>query len=159
MHSKTIEMLDRLEKASWFSRVGIKDGPSAAVVASWPEAIEYCSSPEWEDLQLEASNQFCERIAERSRERWRVWNETVREVNKVATPLVDRKIATVIRENSLPKFFRIQVNHDICSLCMENEYADICPPSLFTRLAYWYIGGHFPCGWWGAYPEGKVIVY
>lgn len=159
MHFTTVEMLNRLEKAAWFARIGIKEGPSAAVVMSWPEAIEYCSSPEWEDLQLEASNQFCEHLAERSRERWRVWNETVQQVKKVAIPLVDRKIATIVRENSLPKIFGVQVRHAIIGVCMESEYADTSPPGLFTRLAYWYVGGHFPCGWWGAYPDGKLVVY
>jgi len=152
-------MLDRLEKAAWFSRVGMKEGYSAAVVSSWPEAIECCRAPEWEDLQLECLNQFRELIAERSKERLNQWNGILAKVKKLTEPLVDRKISRVVRDNNLPKFFAIQVKWDILLLCMESEYADICPPSLFTRLAYWYIGGHFPCGWWGAYPDGKVVVY
>jgi len=54
MNSRTIATLNRLEKASWFSRVGINEGSSAAVVRSWPEAIEHCDSSAWEDLQGEA---------------------------------------------------------------------------------------------------------
>lgn len=152
-------MLGRLERASWFSRVGMKEGFNSAVVSSWPEAIEYCGAPEWEDLQLEALNQFRERIAKHSMQRLNQWNGTVREVKKITRPLVERKIAAVLRENDLPKIFEIQVNHDAMCSCMEAEYGDICPPGFFTRMAYWYIGGHFPCGWWGAYPDGKLVVY
>ena len=159
MHSRTIEMLDRLEEASWFSRVGMDKGAGIPVVASWPEAIECCRSFEWEDVQLEASNQFCECLAERSRDRFQLWNETVREVNKAIGPLVDRKIATTVRENGLPKLFRAQVNRDMRGICMETEYADVCPPRLFGQMARWYIGGHFPCSWSGPFPEGKLVVY
>jgi hypothetical protein len=34
MHSRTIETPGRLEKASWFSRVGINEGSGVAVVTS-----------------------------------------------------------------------------------------------------------------------------
>jgi hypothetical protein len=69
MHPRTIATLDRLEKASWFSRVGINEGSAIVLVASWLAAIEQCSSFEWEDLRLVALNQYRVRIAERSSER------------------------------------------------------------------------------------------
>jgi hypothetical protein len=159
MHSRTVAMLDRLEKASWFSRVGIQEGSSAAVVTSWPEAIAQCGSIEWEDLQGEALNQYCECIARHSQERFRLWNDTVDEVKKITQPLVGRKIAAVVHEHNLPEIFNVQVNYDITGLCMEAEYADVCPPGFFTSIAQWYVDGHFPCGWWGAFPQGKLVVY
>jgi hypothetical protein len=159
MHSRTITTLDRLEKASWFSRVGVKEGSRAAVVTSWPEAIEQCSSYEWEDLRLDALNQYRLCIAERSMERLRLWNDTVDEVKKITGPLVDRKIVAIVREYALPEIFRILVRGDMTLLCMESEYADVCPPGFFTNIGYWYVNGHFPCGWWGVFPQGKLVVY
>jgi hypothetical protein len=159
MHSRTIATLDRLEKASWFSQVGVNAGSSAVVVRSWPEAIEYCDSSAWEDLQGEALNRYREFIAHRSKERWRLWSDTVREVKKLTKPFVGHKIAVIIREKGLPEIFNIQVNHDITGLCMEAEYADMCPPGLFTRIGYWYLNGHFPCGWSGVFPQGKPVIY
>jgi hypothetical protein len=82
MHSKTIAILDRLEKISWFSRVGINEGSTALVVTAWPAAIEHCDSFEWEDLQGEAMNRYRECIARCSTQRLRLWNKTVDEVNK-----------------------------------------------------------------------------
>jgi hypothetical protein len=159
MHSRTIATLDRLEKAFWFSRVGINEGSSAAVVSSWPEAIEHCDSSEWEDLQGEELNQYRECIARRSKERLQLWNDTVDEVKKITRPLVARKIAAVVREHALPEIFKIQVNWDITGFCMESEYADVCKPGFFTGIGYWYVKGHFPCGWSGAFPQGKLVIY
>jgi len=159
MHSRTIETLGRLETASWFSRVGINEGSGVAVVTSWPQAIQHCNSDEWEDLLRVAMNQYREFIAHRSKERLHLWNGLVDEVKKITRPLVDRKTAAVIRENDLPKIFRIQVNYDITGICMEAEYADMCPPGFFTSIGHWYINGHFPCGWRGVFPQGKQVIY
>ena len=67
MHSRTIAILDQLEKASWFSRVGVNEGSAIIVVTCWPDAIEQCSSFEWEDLRLHVSNRDRECIARRQR--------------------------------------------------------------------------------------------
>jgi hypothetical protein len=160
MHSRTIATLDRLEKASWFSRVGIKEGYDVAVVRSWSEAIYHCGSLAWEDCQLDAQNQYSAYLAQRSNKLWhRRWNDTVDEVKKTTRPLVDRKIATVVRDNNLPEVFKGQVNCAIIGFCMESEYADVCPPGFYTNLGHWYLNGHFPCGWWGMFPAGKLVVY
>jgi hypothetical protein len=74
MHFRTMATLDRLEKASWFSRVGINEGFSVAVVRTWSEAIYHCGSSAWEDLQGEALNQYREYIAHRSKDRLQLWN-------------------------------------------------------------------------------------
>jgi hypothetical protein len=128
-------------------------------VTSWSEAIEHCDSSAWEDLQGEALNQYREFIAHRSKERLRLWNDTVDEVKKITRPLVGRKISAVVQESNLPEIFSIQVNHDITGLCMEAEYADVCPPGFFTSIGYWYVNGHFPCGWQGVFPLGRFMIY
>src|ERR1700712_4001252 len=159
MHPRTIETLDRLEEASWFSRVGINEGSGVTLVASWPEAIKHCDTDEWEDLELEVMNQYREFIAYHSPERLNLWNGIVEEVRKIKRPLGERKTASVIHENSLPKIFKISVNHDILGICMEAEYADMCPSGFFTCLYPWYLKGHFPCGWRGVFPQGTLVVY
>jgi hypothetical protein len=161
MHPRTLAALKELEKASWFSRVGIKkDSTTALVLASWREAIEHCGSFEWEELCLEAMNQYCERLAERSAERWNHWNEIVAAVKKFTVPLVNRKIEAVVREHDLPEIFGFQVQFDITALCMEGEYSDVYPPGFFADNGYWYVNGHFPCGWsGGVFPKGRLVVY
>jgi hypothetical protein len=164
MQPWTIGTLVKLAEAAWFSRVGVQedaeDGETAIVVTSWPEAMEHAKSHEWELLRKEALARYCTRVADRSMERWRLFSDIHREVNKFTDPLVARKIAAVVREHNLPKIFEAQVRSDIAALCIESEYADVYPPSFFAANAYWYVHGHFPCGWRGDFPpKGQLVVY
>ena len=39
---------------------------------------------------------------------------------------------------------------------------DIFSDGFFRKLAFWYLQGHFPCGWKGKYsefPNGKLVVF
>lgn len=160
MHPRTVATLEKLDKADWFSRVGVQDTTSAAIVlSSWEEAIEYCSSIEWENLCLEAANQYCERLAERSKDRFNQWNDIVNEIKKTTEPFAHRKIEAVMKEFDLPKVFEDTVRWDVLHVCMEAEYADIYPPGFYAGQAYWYVKGHFPCGWDGSFPSGKLIIF
>lgn len=159
MHPRTVATLDELEKAHWFSAVGLDDTSAAIVLSSWDEAVQHCSSIEWENLTLEAANQLHLRILERSKVRFNNWNDVVEAVKPAATDLVDRMTRDVVARFSLPKVFVDTVRWDVLHLCMEAEYADICPPGFFASQAYWYKRGRFPCGWEGEFPEGKLIIY
>jgi hypothetical protein len=159
MHPRTIVTLQELENAVWFSQVGVKDTEGAVVLSSWQEAVTHCGSIEWENLCLEAANQYRERLLERSKERFEKWNEIASEIRKITAPLVSLKIKPVIQDHSLPKAFENAVRWDILHLCMESEYADVYPPGFFAGNAYWYAKGHFPCGWKGVFPDGMPIIY
>ncbi len=159
MHPRTADALNDLDQADWFSRVGVKDTEVAIVLDSWPDAIEQCSDLEWQDLGIHAANQLCERILERSKERFQRWNDICIEMKKTTEPFVRKKIAAVVREFELPPIFEHSVQWDILHLCMEAEYADVFPPAYYASQAYWYVNGHFPCGWQGDFPDGMLIIY
>jgi hypothetical protein len=159
MKDQTLVALSKLREAEWFSAVGNQDTDAAIVLQSWKEAVESFSSPQWRDLLLEASNRYTEKIASRARERFRQWNDVVREVKKISVPLVEAKTERVAKENQLPKTFQNVVNWDILHVAMESEYSDIYPSGFFASQAYWYVRGHFPCGWSGSFPDGKLIIY
>lgn len=160
MHPRTEATLAKLEEAHWFSRVGVQDTETAIVVSSWQEAMTYCDSAETKNLWLEAANQYRLRLVERSKDRFRQWNEIAGVMRPIVTSFVSRKIEAVVRENSLPKVFEHQVRWEMIHLCMECEYADVYPPGFFASHAYWYVSGHFPCGWQGRFPkDGKLVVY
>jgi hypothetical protein len=127
--------------------------------SSWPEAVESCSSPEWEDLCLEAANQYRERLIERSLARYAKWNDVVLAIKPLTQALVREKTKDVIARNNLPEVFLQTVDCDILHLCMEAEYADVFPPGFYASQAYWYVKGHFPCGWRGAFPQGRLVIY
>jgi hypothetical protein len=159
MDPRTIATLGELDKAHWFSRVGVRDAATATVLASWQGAIAHCSSIEWENLCLEMANQYRERLFERSKERFEMWNGIVNELKKTTRLFVRRKIEPVIREHKPPKVFEDTVQWDILHVCMEAEYADVYPPGFYASLASWYIKGHFPCGWQGVFPRGMQVIY
>jgi len=159
MNPRVEATLGQLEKSDWFARVGVKDAAAAIVLSSWREAIEHCSSIEWENLCMEASNQYRMRLLEKSQERYNQWNELVDQLKPVTEALVRRKIEAVVRVNDLPKVFEDTVHWDILGVCMEAEYADVYPPGYYASQAYWYVKGHFPCGWEGDFPNGKIIIF
>jgi hypothetical protein len=159
MHPRTQAMLDHLDKADWFSRVGVKDTQSAIVLSSWPKAMAACASVEWQNLCIGAANQYRARLRERSKERFGQWNDIVDQLKPVTIPFVRRKIEVVVREHDLPEIFEGMVQWDILHICMEAEYADVYPPGFYAANAEWYVKGHFPCGWDGDYPEGKPIIF
>ena len=71
MNLRTTATLEKLQNADWFDCVGKKDTTAATVLLSWQEAFAHCSSVEWENLSLEAVNQYCERLVERSKKNFR----------------------------------------------------------------------------------------
>jgi hypothetical protein len=159
MHPRTVATLNQLENATWFSRVGAKDTAVAIVLPSWQEAVVYGSSIDWQNLCLEAANQYRERLVERSMDRFEKWNDIAQEMKKITIPFVAKKIEGVVRANGLPKSFENAVQWDVLFVCMEAEYADVYPPGFFASNGHWYIQGHFPCGWRGDFPAGMLIIY
>lgn len=159
MKERTREALAQLDGVEWFRNVGQKDTEAAIVLSSWPKAVASCASVEWENLCLEAVNQYREKLDSRSRERFQQWNEVVTDLKTVTTPLVQHKVERVVHDHDLPQVFEDTVRWNILGLAVEGEYSDIVAPGYYAGLAYWYMAGHFPCGWQGSYPEGKLIVY
>lgn len=155
---RTVATLGQLE-GTWFQQVGQAVNGPFVCLASWADAIEACSSAAWDDLLLEAANQYAARVSERNAERFEHWNAIIDLVKPVSTHLVRLKIADVMRIHKLPQVFEDCVQWDILHLCMEAEYSDVYPPGFFASQGFWYMRGHFPCGWLGEFPAGQLIVY
>lgn len=159
MHPSTIATLDELRRAHWFSKVGVVDEPGCKVLSSWEEAIASCTSPDWLDLCLEVSNRFREHLVERSHQRFQQWNKICEEVDPVVWALVREKTRAVVEKHKLPEVFQKIVFWDMLYIVMECEYADVYPPGFYVSQGYWYVKGHFPCGWEGPIPDGRLIIY
>jgi hypothetical protein len=159
MNRRTHEILDELQKAHWFSRVGVPDADAVIVLRSWQQAITCCSSLEWENLRLEASGDNHVHVMDRSMERANKWNGIVDDLKKSLVPFVRRKIESVVREHKLPRVFETIIQWEILGVCIETEYADLGLPGFYANLASWYVKGHFPCGWQGVFPQGTLIIY
>lgn len=163
MHERTIKVLKRLEGCDWFSNVGtnngIPEGSIVALLSSWNEAIESCSSLEWDNLCLEAANQYRQRIGEQAPDRLRDWNNKIMSVRPIADRLASKIIEEYCVDSDIREVLVNTLRWDIVHICLEYEYADIYPPGYYASQAFWYSTGHFPCGWSGAFPEGNLIIY
>lgn len=160
MQPATVATIRDLEAAPWFSRVGMTRGVNGPLVLkSWPDAIEHVRSNTYKALNTAAANQFGDEVLARSKERYDKLCEVTDELEKRTTPIVYYKIEPVVREHKLPGFLQAKIGIDILHACLEAEYADLVKPGWFTSLAYWYVSGHFPCGWDEAHPQGRLIIY
>ena len=163
MQPQTAATLEQLEKADWFTNVGtfggIQDRSKVILVRSWREAIDRCSSVERDNLSLQAGNKYHQQLRDRLAARYNASKDNVATLKATTEPLVRRKIEAVVREHDLPKVFEDTVQWDILHVCLEAEYADVYQPGFYASQAYWYVKGHFPCGWEGDFPNGTLIVF
>ncbi|HEX4861999.1 MAG TPA: hypothetical protein VFV07_12230 [Rhizomicrobium sp.] len=137
----------------------MRDTQAADILGSWKEAVESCGSLDWENLCQEAVNQYSARIIERSPREYERWNDVVMAVKPASEALVREKVRSVVADHNLPKAFVDAVKWDILHVFLEAEFADVYPPGFYASQAYWYTKGHFPCGWRGVFPEGRLVVY
>ena len=157
IHDRTIELLEKLDSFEWFGNVGVRDTTKAIVVNSWEEAIASAATLDWENTQLDASNNFtCSLVAVFRPLLDNFWNEYVDMIKPLSVPLVDRKIS---QETADRELLTQCAEWDVLHACMETQYLDHVPPGFYSKHIEWYLGGHFPCGWSGEFPEGKPIIF
>jgi hypothetical protein len=151
--------VERLENADWFSACGLPVNSDVIVLSSWEEASRSCAGDQWQELLLEHSNQLSESVARISRERFRGWNAFVEGVRPLVMMMVSQKTQRGTQGIELPKIVYDTVSWDILHILLEAEYADLIQPRFFSAQGYWYVAGHFPCGWSARPPGGKLVIY
>jgi hypothetical protein len=151
--------LKDLASANWFCRVGKHDVQAAKVVGSWEEAINSCLRLAWENVGLDASNAMTRRFSRDFPVRYQEWGAIATRVRSATDDLIQRKVRNFVNERKLPEEIVPHIGWDISHLLMESEYADLCKPAFFSVLGFYYVRGHFPCGWEGDFPNGRLVVY
>ena len=159
MKPETEATLNKLDSVEWFRCVGKTDVEQATLVSSWTEAIKHVRSAHSKEVVLEAANRITEGILKSSLDRYANYNAVVATVKPPVVEMVKRKSASTAEQHALPKEFIDRLNWNILHLAIECEFADVIPAGFFTALSYYYYVGHFPCGWEGEYPKGRLIVY
>lgn len=160
MTEEAKKTLAALEKLDWFWNVGQAIGADAAQVHSWKEALRICRSRDSDNVQLESQNLLTEKLCFQFPDKYHgKWNPLVTRVKKKTDPLVLRKVLASACCPKLPEPVLAMIRSDVRLIIMELEYADIVPPRFFAQRAKWYLAGHFPCGWEGDFPQGRLIVY
>jgi hypothetical protein len=153
------DFLRRLEATDLFANVGKPlDGPFARV-GSWDEAIERINRDDSESASLEASNRIADQLPKMVHQRW---NNVADAVKARFDPLIRVKLAQSIAAGRAPE--RVMeaeagILWDLVFVGMELEYRRFAKPHYFTQAAELYLQGHFPCGWQGDFPRGRIVVF
>ena len=159
MHPATKAVFDEMDRVEWFGKVGSEDIDHVKYAHSWEEALRLAVSVEWENTGIAASNALHGQLLSRAPKRLLQWNKIVRLLKKFTIPWVKTKIAMVVEEIHPPKDFESAVQWDILGVGIEAEYSNIVPPGFYTCLKKVYMAGHFPCGWEGKSPSGRLIIW
>ncbi len=155
---KTIETLVGVD---WFANVGqpmLTIFPHANVIADWTAAVDSCSSSTWEDVCTESRNDLTVHLNAVCKDDFQKWNEVVGIAKQeLAGPW--RQMAQKVHATSLPKVVADCVEWDTMHAFVCEYYAQWKPPTFFSDLLQVYKFGHFPCGWDGDWPTGKLCIF
>src|SRR5512145_1620469 len=159
------DVAGRLRAIDWFSRCGQPLALDLSMeidrVLTWREATERCTDEVWENVELEAQNQLTLWLSRHDRENFRRRNERVdRHKIAVIDPLAERAWGPYQRRRDLDPAIMHSVRWDVLGALMENSYLGSGHRCFFfLELLRVYEAGHFPCGWRGDWPVGKLVVY
>jgi hypothetical protein len=160
-----LKTLEILKKVDWFSRVGQEIELESSMTGkieqchSWDEALE-ANNVHWRNIKLRAQNQLTMFLDVKHHELYQTWNDVVGEIK----PFIDELFQVNPIETNLSKVADIETIkkitvQDIRRLLIEASWSHLAEPVFFTPVTFWYIKGHFPCGWRGEYPNGKLLVF
>ena len=160
MKTNTIGVLSKLEGASLFTAVGNKDVSDYAYASSWMDAMANCVGAKWSDTLIDSTSTLREKVLALSRERYDEWRVMDGQFRPLVLDLARKKTARLMQAHSLPDKFMFAVFASWLGIGYEAEYSDLVEPGFYTHVILdCYMKGHFPCGWDGDFPEGRLIVY
>ncbi|MDV7003174.1 hypothetical protein [Dickeya solani] len=153
------DAVDRLLKIDWFANVGNQCLiPNVKAAASLNDAGFSLSSPDWENVTLEESNEISGYLAVKHTVIFQEWNDLAQEAKSF---LKDKLLKQIPHLNGFDNVLLLQcIEWDVVSYLIEDAYKDkIKKPLFFDSLIRIYESGHIPCGWDGVWPNGKLVVY
>jgi hypothetical protein len=153
---------DRVKNIDWFAHVG-ENTPIACDVevirlSSWKDAIYECAAPDWENLQIQARNATTQYLNLYHKEEFQKWNLYTNEAKDLLASDFNR-LAEYVSTQGLDKIVADSVRWDILSAVLQEQYWHLGAPKFFLDLFPFYEAGHFPCGWCGNWPEGKLVIF
>jgi len=153
--------LDRILNIDWFTNVGQpipRDLGDVVPVSSWDQACEKCSDPLWEDVSAEARNDLTTHLNAVCKAEFQGWNRVIDQI-KCNLEQPWRRVRQMLDEQGLPMVIADCVEWDTMHAVATEYYSHCNPPPFFLELLVVYEQGHFPCGWDGAFPNGRLVVY
>jgi len=145
-----------------FTNVGRFQGEEGTIpVSSWEQALSACEEDDWFQLTDWLPNEVFAEVSRKAKSRYQEWNQHVQAIEKRLKPWVDSQVQ-LVSPNLAPQnleIFHGRILWELMHATLETEYGDIISKGFFSVLAGWYLRGHFPCGWKGEYPDGRLVVF
>ena len=156
----TAEAIETLRKAEWFAALGRQDRQGVVTVSSWLEAVAHCASPKWQEVHSNGHYFFAHEVQKTSPERYAQWNAVKEWLRPIGYDLAIEKAKPIVERDDLPEVVLECAKTDMFCLLVEAEFQDVVPKGgLYRGLSFYYSRGHFPCGWDGEFPKGKLIIF
>ena len=159
MRAETILELRALEQVPWFRNTGMGKFEEVVRVTSWLEAVAACASLKWQNTQQRAGNRLAAAVQTVSWDQHNRWNEILKIADPIIDELLKRDVDPILQTQAIPSIVLKRVRCDLQGFALETEFNEIVEPGFFSRLADYYRRGHFPCGWEGEYPQGRLILF
>ncbi|NCH73392.1 hypothetical protein [Cronobacter dublinensis] len=150
--------VDYLQGIEWFKNLGQPSTLSNVVqLPSESAFLRSLEGNEWENLTLEAGNEITGCLAKKHSNEYQKWNPLVKDAKKIIETVIIPKIKFPnVGGGVLLDSFK----WDIVNYLIEDTYKPLLRgPFFFAYILEVYEAGHMPCGWSGAWPSGKLVIY
>lgn len=147
MQTSTIATLQQIQLIPWFSQVGQDMGEDVVICSSWDQALKQAGEIHWRNHKLEKANDLRENLMLKDRQRFQRWNDVAAELRAALESEILPKVRAYQQAHGLPDLLIHSVQWDMLHVLLEAEYSDVIPVGFYAGNAFWYLQGHFPCGW------------
>lgn len=104
------------------------------------------------------ASQMFEAVGAASAELAAEWMPAMQRLQPVTADLIRRKAGPTRDAEGLPDLFVTVVGWIVLHALMEAEFSAVLPAGWYGACGAWILRGHFPCGWEGAWPDGRLVV-
>jgi hypothetical protein len=152
--------LHALAAAPLFTRVGqpLPAEWNALAITSWKDALNGKRIQHKDNQHLEARNYLTSFLSDHHPEDRR-WNDLTRKWSPQVKAIVTPACEELVRREGLESSPLSSIRWDCVAACMEYEYAHLRRPGFYQRVVGFYLAGHFPCGYYGWYPDGQHEIF
>jgi hypothetical protein len=158
MRDQTKESLQALNMAALFSALGQEvDDPKIVQGASWRDAQKSEQSDVWKYWRYDRSNHISQTVHDIDKPRFNAtWNDVSDQCKPIVLACIERDLSKASGAHDNAGII-VNTRWNLVAAMMEVEYSDIMPTGFFSELFRWYCLGHYPCGWYGDYPQGHLL--
>ncbi len=168
------DRLELIETIKWFNNVGKPhpdDGTVERLGHGGPEIeIGYETAPEsgLNECWIRAGGNAWDALVEAAKAAGRqpVWRRVLTDwearacVKHRGIVVPNRRFVGACDTMDIDFSTACEAPRHLCGATLEAMLADVRPDlTFFSILLPWYAAGHWPCGWHGEYPHGKLVVF